>query len=303
MHNVSILIPAYNEERNIQKIIEEYFHQKLPNGAEKEIIVCANSCTDRTEGIVRQMQKEYDGLRLLTSGTTGKAAALNFLVQEAKYNFLVFSDADIIPSDGMLMHLYEDLVSNPEIKVVGASPRCEISKKINLMDVINSIHEKCPPKKKISGILYAMRKEEYISVPDYIINEDGWINIMFDGAIKKNKDAIAYFKRPQTIEDYVKYRTRIEIGREQLKSMRNGNKKNEKESFKAKLDFFKTLTIDEILASPILLGFFYYARFAGKINYKKNLKYKGWEQIKSTKGENIKKEDIFVKALRGINIL
>lgn len=51
---ISVVIPAYNEEKYIGKCLESLLAQDF---CDFEIVVCLNLCTDRTEEIVKKIQK------------------------------------------------------------------------------------------------------------------------------------------------------------------------------------------------------------------------------------------------------
>lgn len=104
--SVTIVIAAYNEERDIGKTIENKL--KLDYPAEKlEIIVVSDASTDRTDDIVKSFSES--GVRLLRQETRqGKTAAINLAVSEAKGEIIVFSDSNSIYSNNAL----KELVSN-----------------------------------------------------------------------------------------------------------------------------------------------------------------------------------------------
>ncbi|MBT4174816.1 glycosyltransferase [archaeon] len=81
---VSIIIPAYNEEKYIEETLKA-----LPK--EHEIIVVCNGCTDKTEEIAK---KYTDNVYVLKE--KGVSMAKNFGASKAKNDKLIFLDADII---------------------------------------------------------------------------------------------------------------------------------------------------------------------------------------------------------------
>jgi glycosyltransferase involved in cell wall biosynthesis len=91
---VSIIIPAYNEERVIEGKLKnalalDYHADKL------EVIVVSDGSTDRTAEIVGEFARRHSQVRLLDfSERRGKLAALNEAVREANGEVLVFSDAN-----------------------------------------------------------------------------------------------------------------------------------------------------------------------------------------------------------------
>lgn len=92
---VSVLIPARNEERNIEKCIKGILVQDYQD---KEIIVLDDNSTDNTYNLassfVTSDVKVLKGKQLLTDWL-GKNWACHQLAQEAKGDYLLFVDADV----------------------------------------------------------------------------------------------------------------------------------------------------------------------------------------------------------------
>ncbi len=91
---VSIIIPAYNEEKIIQKKIENTLALVYP-GAQKEIIVISDASEDRTDAIVTQHFADQV-IFLVQPERQGKAAALNRGLEQASGDVVVFTDASIL---------------------------------------------------------------------------------------------------------------------------------------------------------------------------------------------------------------
>ncbi len=103
---ITILISAYNEEREIGKTIENKLLLTYPVDR-YEIIVISDGSTDCTEEIVRRYAgASGDLVRLLVqSQRQGKTAALNRAVAEARGELLVFSDANSLYAPDVLIRL------------------------------------------------------------------------------------------------------------------------------------------------------------------------------------------------------
>ena len=103
---VTIVIPAYNEEKSIESTIRNKLELNFPS--EKiEIIVVSDGSTDRTEEIVKRF--EANGVRLVQQGPrAGKTSALNLAVPMARGEIVVFSDANSIYERDALKAILEN---------------------------------------------------------------------------------------------------------------------------------------------------------------------------------------------------
>lgn len=88
--NVSILIPAFNEEKNIASTIESIIRQDYAGLI--EIIVIDNGSTDGTLEILNRMN--INNLIILQEKVKGKANALNTGLARATHDYIVTIDSD-----------------------------------------------------------------------------------------------------------------------------------------------------------------------------------------------------------------
>ena len=87
--NVSVIIPAYNEAKNILNVLEPL--KQVP--AIKEIIVVSDGSTDETPKLVRK----FGGIKIiLLPQNVGKTKAATRGVIDAEYSTIMFCDADLI---------------------------------------------------------------------------------------------------------------------------------------------------------------------------------------------------------------
>lgn len=103
---VSVLVPARNEERNIEECIRSLLLQDYPS---YELIVLDDHSSDRTaeiaERLIGQVRNPRVSARLirgeaLPDGWVGKNWACHQLAQAASGEFLLFTDADTIHAPG-----------------------------------------------------------------------------------------------------------------------------------------------------------------------------------------------------------
>ena len=93
--NVTIVIPAYNEERNIKETMESVLNLDYQKDKLELIVVNDGSC-DNTKEIVESVMMEHpdSGIKLINQGNKGKGAALNAALKIAKGEFFTTMDSD-----------------------------------------------------------------------------------------------------------------------------------------------------------------------------------------------------------------
>lgn len=98
VRTLSIIIPAYNEERTIAGILDRVREVKLDHGIAKEILVVNDGSTDATAQVVLGYMQEHPslGIRFFDQPRNmGKGAAIHRGIQEAKGECLLVQDADL----------------------------------------------------------------------------------------------------------------------------------------------------------------------------------------------------------------
>jgi len=96
---VSVIMPARNEEASLAAAAASLAAQDYPGNL--EIIIIDDRSTDRTAAVAAQMAQSHPRIRLLSitalpAGWLGKVHALDAGVRQARGEWLLFTDADIV---------------------------------------------------------------------------------------------------------------------------------------------------------------------------------------------------------------
>lgn len=116
MSKIAIIIPAYNEELTIKKVIEE-FHSELPSAV---IVVIDNNSKDKTNQIAKEeLSKLGEKGIFLFEGKQGKSNAIRKAFREIDSDIYVMVDADLTYSAKDLPRLLEPVINKKADMVVG----------------------------------------------------------------------------------------------------------------------------------------------------------------------------------------
>jgi glycosyltransferase involved in cell wall biosynthesis len=92
---LSVIIPAYNEERrlanNLKQVMEYFGAQNYTS----EVILVDDGSSDRTPEIVKELEKEYCTLRLMSVAHGGKGHACKQGVFSSRGQWLFLCDSDL----------------------------------------------------------------------------------------------------------------------------------------------------------------------------------------------------------------
>ena len=95
MLELSVVIPAYNEEKRLPSTLESVHAYLTETGRDFEIIVVNDGSKDKTCAVVEEFATHHDGVRLLTYETNkGKGHAVRIGMLAANGQKVLFNDAD-----------------------------------------------------------------------------------------------------------------------------------------------------------------------------------------------------------------
>jgi len=95
---LSILVPVYNEEHTIQKILTRLLEIELINGIQKEIILVNDCSTDNSEAKIQEFIALHPQVSIQYfkhEKNQGKGGALHTGISKATGDYLIIQDADL----------------------------------------------------------------------------------------------------------------------------------------------------------------------------------------------------------------
>jgi cellulose synthase/poly-beta-1,6-N-acetylglucosamine synthase-like glycosyltransferase len=122
---VSVLVCAHNELENLRRLLPQLLQQDYPTGF--ELLLIDDRSTDGTADLVQQLAPLYPQLRLVTvaatpAGVSPKKYALTLGINAARYEYLLFTDADCQPATNQWIATMQSGFAAPADMVLGYSP-------------------------------------------------------------------------------------------------------------------------------------------------------------------------------------
>ncbi|MCW1296118.1 MAG: glycosyltransferase [Candidatus Parvarchaeota archaeon] len=225
MKSFTIGICAYNEEKNIGKLLSFLLNENFIFKLNKILIVAGGN--DNTIKIVKGFQSKSNKIELIhEKKRMGKASAINLILKKARGEFIVLVSGDNLPkkdSINLLLKHFED----KDVGGVGGRP-LPINKQDDCISNIGKLiwelhHRVSLTHPKLSGEMCAIRNGILRKIPQNIINDDGYIEGMIEKRnyrILYEPKAITFMHTPSSISKLLKQRRRIARGYIQLKQMK-----------------------------------------------------------------------------------
>lgn len=110
---VSVLIAAYNAAPFVSEAVESVLHQSLQDF---EVLVVDDGSSDGTRQVIDGLKDSR--IRVWSQENKGKAAALNFMLSQARGRFLAIQDADDASHPARLEMLVARLVADTDLAAV-----------------------------------------------------------------------------------------------------------------------------------------------------------------------------------------
>jgi biofilm PGA synthesis N-glycosyltransferase PgaC len=220
--NVSVGVCAYNEGRNMARCIESILSQRL-NGPELlETIVVSSGSTDDTDKVVSSFSSRDPRVVLIRQERReGKNSAVNLFMEMAKGDVLVLVNADNILKEGCLDALISPF-RDEKVGVAGGHPEPVNDKRTVVgfaVFMLWDMHHRLSLIYPKVGEVMAFRNL-HIQIPTGMQSDEDLIRMDLERRGYRSvyvPDAIVINKGPETVRDYFKQRTRVNIGERYMK--------------------------------------------------------------------------------------
>lgn len=228
----SVLIPAYNEEKYIERCIKS-----IPRQKNVEIIIGNDGSIDRTLEIILNLKKKDKRINYYTNwNNKGRAFIMNELLKEADGDIILKLDADMeIVSKDIFTKLTK-IFKDPKVggvSIFGHTKEIENQQKgfskleYKFYNYINKRKEEMLPIHNLSGLtrpldIHCWRRKLVPNIPSDIIHDDGYaaLEVLRQGyVIVKGDIIINHLKPPISFREMWKARGRGRKGWKQLEKM------------------------------------------------------------------------------------
>ena len=220
---VTVGICAYNEEGNIERSIRSVYQQKYENVSVSEVIVISSGSTDGTDEIVRGMLDEYPNLRFIPQEKReGKNSAINLLLDKKSTEIVILLNADNTLCDESTISNLIRPFFNDKVGIVGGRPIPTNTKDTlagfasnmlwTLHHRVSLLHPKIGELVAFRdiGTRLPMKSQSDEDLLRMNLERKGYQSIYAPDAIIRNRG-------PETLRDFIKQRTRVNIGERYMK--------------------------------------------------------------------------------------
>src|SRR3989344_7829478 len=122
--NLSVIIPAYNEEKRLPLTLSKVFKHLQINfkSDDYEVLVANDGSKDHTGSIVKELCPQYPQLKLLDYGINrGRGAVCQVAVKEAQGEFILIIDSDCSTDEKFITPFFNYLVEHANVDLLVGS--------------------------------------------------------------------------------------------------------------------------------------------------------------------------------------
>lgn len=219
--NVSVLIPAHNEARNIQNVLDSLLAQETSTARIIEIVVIASGCTDDTADRARQKARGRPGVHVVVQERrAGKVAAVNeyLHVRDKRAEVVVMCSADLVVAPDVVERIVECFQAEPEVGMVGARPVPDNDPSTTMGRMVGllwELHHRIALDEPKMGELVAFRADLVDRVSELSIVDEASVEDIVRSKgyrLAYLGDAVVHNHGPEQLKEYFEQRRRIARG-------------------------------------------------------------------------------------------
>lgn len=94
MISVSIVLPVYNEEGNLENLISDWSRKLSSKNVDFEFVVVEDGSTDSTKNIIKSLEEKFPIINLSQDKRRGYAKAVVDGIRNSNKNFILCTDSD-----------------------------------------------------------------------------------------------------------------------------------------------------------------------------------------------------------------
>lgn len=221
MPMVSVLIPCFNEEDNLEDSIPHLLKLNYPN---YELVFINDGSRDATLEIIEKWAAREHKIVALTQSNSGKAAAMNNGLKHARGQYIVGIDGDAVLDYHALDYIVQTLEANPMLGAVTGNPRVrnrstvlgklQVAEFSSIIGLIKRSQSIMGTLFTVSGVIVGLRKEVIEKVGGWstnMITDDIDVSWKIQTAghnIAYEPRALCWVLMPETLRGLYKQRLR-----------------------------------------------------------------------------------------------
>lgn len=121
MDLISVIIPAYNASKTIEKCLRSICLNETKGQFQFEVIVVNDGSKDNTSNLVKSLAKEFSNISLIEQMNGGPSVARKHGIDVSKGTYLTFCDADDWVETNWLYAMYSQIfVTGADISIIRA---------------------------------------------------------------------------------------------------------------------------------------------------------------------------------------
>lgn len=223
---VSVIVPCYNESRQIEEVIAQLMRSRYPNF---EVIAINDGSSDATAPILDGLTLTYPRLRVIHNAQNqGKGVGLNTAAVLARGEFIFGIDGDALIDEDAIAWLLLSMQSDPRVGAVTGNPRIrnrtsilgrmQVGEFSATIGLIKRTQQLWGALFTVSGVVALFRRRALFDAGLWatdILTEDIDISWRLQRAgwrIRFQPAALAWILMPETIRGLWKQRLRWAIG-------------------------------------------------------------------------------------------